>query len=167
MLLLSRGDPFFEPRFLVTLEVDEETDLLVSTEEPGVTIFDFVAQPDGWVLDEGFLDFSDQVLAALDEAADTLVGRERVLPLLMGNSRPQADGDRLHTPWSAHGVGPQRAAGRSARPCLRQRPGLSHSGAARHRQDACTRPTRAAFRRKWRARAGHCLHPSGDRQCAE
>jgi DNA replication ATP-dependent helicase Dna2 len=95
VLLLSRGDPFFEPRFLVTLEVDEETDLLVSTEEPGVTVFDFVAQPDGWVLDEGFLDFSDQVLTALDEAADTAVGRERVLPLLMGNSRPQADSDRF------------------------------------------------------------------------
>jgi DNA replication ATP-dependent helicase Dna2 len=95
VLLLSRGDPFFEPRFLVTLEVDEETDLLVSTEEPGVTVFDFVAQPDGWVLDEGFLDFSDQVLAALDEAADTAVGRERILPLLTGQSRPQVDGDRF------------------------------------------------------------------------
>lgn len=95
VLLLSRGDPFFEPRFLVTLELDEETELLVSTEEPGVTVFDFVAQPDGWALDEGFLDFSDHVLQALDEAADTAAGRERVLPLLMGRSQPQADPARF------------------------------------------------------------------------
>jgi DNA replication ATP-dependent helicase Dna2 len=94
VLLLSRGDPFFEPRFLVTLELDEETELLVSTESPGVTVFDFIAQPDGWALDEGFLDFSDQVLAALDEAADTAAGRERVLPLLTGRSRSQVDPPR-------------------------------------------------------------------------
>lgn len=95
VLLLSRGDPCFEPRFLVTLDLDEETELLVSTESPGVTVFDFVAQPDGWALDEGFLDFSDQVLQALDEAADTAAGRERVLPLLMGRSRPKADPARF------------------------------------------------------------------------
>lgn len=95
VLLLSRGDPFFEPRFLVTLELDEETELLVSTESPGITFFDFVAQPDGWVLDEGFLDFSEKVLQALDQAADTAAGRERVLPLLTGRSRPRVDGERF------------------------------------------------------------------------
>mgnify|MGYP001340588919 CR=1 FL=1 len=91
VLLLSRGDPSAEPRFLVTLELDEEAELLVSAESPGAALFDFAVQPDGWTLDEGLLDFSDQVLRALDEAADTAAGRERVLPLLTGRSRPKTD----------------------------------------------------------------------------
>ncbi|MBP1467980.1 AAA family ATPase [Candidatus Chloroploca sp. M-50] len=95
MLCLSRGDPFAEPNFLVTLELDEETDLLVSTDAPGITAFDFVAQPDGWVLDEGYLNVSDYILEALDEAADTAAGRERVLPLLTGQIRPSLDLERF------------------------------------------------------------------------
>lgn len=94
VLCLSRASPFFEPCFLVTLEVDEETELLVSTEHPGVSIFDFVAQPDGWVLDEGFIDLSTFAVAALEEAADTAAGRQRVLPLLTGASRPAMDIER-------------------------------------------------------------------------
>jgi DNA replication ATP-dependent helicase Dna2 len=94
VLCLSRESPFFEPTFLVTLELDEETELLVSTEHPGLTVFDFVAQPEGWVLDEGYLDFSHIAVAALDQAADTAAGRERVLPLLTGQSQPQLDLER-------------------------------------------------------------------------
>ncbi len=94
VLCLSRDGPFFEPNFLVTLELDEETELLVSTDEPGVSIFDFHAQPAGWVLDEGYLDFSATAVAALEQAADTAAGRERVLPLLTGRSRPQMDLER-------------------------------------------------------------------------
>jgi DNA replication ATP-dependent helicase Dna2 len=94
ILCLSRESPFFEPTFLVTLELDEEHELLVSTEHPGVSVFDFVAQPDGWVLDEGYIDFSNFTVAALEEAADTLAGRQRVLPLLTGGSRPALDMER-------------------------------------------------------------------------
>jgi DNA replication ATP-dependent helicase Dna2 len=94
ILCLSRESPFFQPNFLVTLELDEEHELLVSTEHPGVSVFDFVAQPDGWVLDEGFIDFSNFAVAALEEAADTLAGRQRVLPLLTGGSRPAMDMER-------------------------------------------------------------------------
>jgi DNA replication ATP-dependent helicase Dna2 len=36
VLLLNRGDPFAEPRLLATLEVDDETQLLVSSEDPDV-----------------------------------------------------------------------------------------------------------------------------------
>ncbi len=94
ILLLSRESPFMEPRFLVTLEFDEETALLVSTDAPGLTAFDLVAQPTGWVLDEGYVDLSDKILAALDQAADTAAGRQRLLPLLTGQRRPQADPER-------------------------------------------------------------------------
>lgn len=108
MLCLSRGDPFAEPNFLVTLELDEETDLLVSTDAPGITAFDFVAQPDGWVLDEGYLNVSDYILEALDEAADTAAGRERVLPLLTGQIRPSLDLERLRAEFgTAHVTHPK------------------------------------------------------------
>ncbi|MFL5807621.1 MAG: hypothetical protein ACJ8CR_38575 [Roseiflexaceae bacterium] len=88
VLLLSRGDPFAAPRLLVTLEVDDETHLLVSSEDPDVNWGSVLHQRTGWVLDQGLLDFSQFVLDALDQAGDTVVGRERVLPLLLGQARP-------------------------------------------------------------------------------
>jgi DNA replication ATP-dependent helicase Dna2 len=94
VLCLSRESPFFEPTYLVTLEVDEETELLVSTEHPGIISLDLATQFDGWVLDEGYLDFSDVAVSALAQAADTAAGRQRVLPLLTGASRPTLDMDR-------------------------------------------------------------------------
>jgi len=83
VLCLSRGSPFYEPTILVTLELDEETELLVSTEDPSVILSETFDQREGWVLDEGYLDFSTTVLEALNQAGDTAAGRERVLPLLM------------------------------------------------------------------------------------
>jgi DNA replication ATP-dependent helicase Dna2 len=91
VLLLNRGDPFAEPRLLATLEVDDETQLLVSSEDPDVNWGSVLHQRTGWVLDQGLLDFSQFVLDALDQAGDTAVGRERVLPLLMGQARPTLD----------------------------------------------------------------------------
>lgn len=94
ILCLSRDGPLSEHAFLVTLEVDEETELLVSSDEPGVRVFDFFARPEGWQLDEGYLDFSAQAVAALEQAADTVAGRRRVLPLLAGRLRPELDMER-------------------------------------------------------------------------
>jgi DNA replication ATP-dependent helicase Dna2 len=91
VLLLNRGDPFAAPSMLVTLEVDDETRLLVSSEDPDVNWATVLHERAGWVLDQGFLDFSQFVLDALDQAGDTAIGRERVLPLLMGTSRPTLD----------------------------------------------------------------------------
>jgi DNA replication ATP-dependent helicase Dna2 len=91
VLLLNRGNPFEEPRILVTLEVDDETQLLVSSEDPDVNWGRVLHQETGWVLDQGFLDFSQFVLDALDQSGDTAIGRERVLPLLMGQARPTMD----------------------------------------------------------------------------
>ncbi|MFO7169709.1 MAG: AAA domain-containing protein, partial [Chloroflexota bacterium] len=91
VLLLNRGNPFEEPRLLCTLEVDDETGLLVSSEDPDVNWGRVLHQRSGWVLDQGLLDFSQYVLDALNQAADTAVGRERVLPLLMGQAEPTVD----------------------------------------------------------------------------
>jgi DNA replication ATP-dependent helicase Dna2 len=91
VLLLNRGNPFNQPNLLVTLEVDDETSLLVSSEDPDVNWGNVLHQRTGWVLDQGLLDFSQFILDALDQAGDTAIGRERVLPLLMGQARPTMD----------------------------------------------------------------------------
>lgn len=94
LLCLNRTGPFYEPNILVTLEADEETELLVSAEDPGVSSSAAFDQPGGWVLDEGYLDLSGQLLAALGEAGDTAAGREQVLPLLTGRRKPLLDAAR-------------------------------------------------------------------------
>jgi DNA replication ATP-dependent helicase Dna2 len=106
MLLLNRGDPFADPRILVTLEADDDTRLLISSDDPALAWRAFVDQRDGWVLDEGYLDISQMLLDALAQAADTAGGRERVLPLLTGRARPAIDAARY-----AHGLALGAAAG--------------------------------------------------------
>ncbi len=91
MLCLNRGNPFGEPALMVTLEVDEEIRLVVSSSEPGINWGTFAQERQGWVLDEGFIDLSNWILDALDEAGDTLAGRTCILPLLMGYTRPTVD----------------------------------------------------------------------------
>jgi len=94
-LCLNRGSPFFEPFVNVTLEVDDETRLTVFLNDP--KDFDITwlhSQPTGWVLDQGYLDLSHYVLDALAEVGDTLVGVQRILPLLMGEARPTLDSAR-------------------------------------------------------------------------
>ncbi|MGQ9549256.1 MAG: DEAD/DEAH box helicase [Roseiflexus sp.] len=91
MLLLNRGNPFEEPRLLCTLEVDDETRLLVSTDDPGVNWGRVLHQRSGWVLDYGYLDFSPYILDALDQTAGTTVGQHRILPFLMGRVNPSID----------------------------------------------------------------------------
>jgi DNA replication ATP-dependent helicase Dna2 len=94
MLCLNRGDPFAQPAITVTVEEDDETRLVVSSAELGANWGELEQEPDGWVLDEGYLDLSNWFLDALDEAGDTNLGRTRVLPLLMGYARPQMDPQR-------------------------------------------------------------------------
>jgi len=91
-LCLNRGSPFFEPFVNVTLEVDDEARLTVFLDDPKTFDLSLLhSEPTGWVLDQGYLDLSHYVLDALAEAGDTLVGVQRILPLLMSRARPQSD----------------------------------------------------------------------------
>ena len=90
MLCLNRGDPFAAPTYTVSLDKDEETRLIISIDQPLEWDKAF-KEREGWVLDMGLLDLSSYVLGGLAEAGDTLVGRERILPLLMGQTQPQID----------------------------------------------------------------------------
>ena len=87
ILCLSRNDPFAHDAVTVQLVEDEETDLLISCEEM-VEWGKLFTLKDGWTLDIGLIDMSGYILSALAEAGDTDVGRDTILPLLMGNLHP-------------------------------------------------------------------------------
>jgi len=90
VLCLSRNDPFNPQNVMVSLVEDEETGLLISSDDilPWQALF---VPNEGWTLDVGLIDLSSYILDALAEAGDSLVGRERILPLLMGSRSPQID----------------------------------------------------------------------------
>lgn len=90
ILCLSQDDPFAHDSLMVNLVEDEETDLIITCEQP-VDWGKQFEQKNGWTLDIGFLDLSGYILSALADAGDTEVGRETILPLLMGQIKPQID----------------------------------------------------------------------------
>jgi DNA replication ATP-dependent helicase Dna2 len=91
VLCLNRGNPFAEEAMMVALEEDDETRLVASSQELGMNWGALEREPLDWVLDEGYMDLSQWILDALDEAGDTLIGRTQILPLLMGYARPKVD----------------------------------------------------------------------------
>lgn len=109
ILCLSQNNPFAHDAIMVNLVEDEETDLLISCEDLIEWDKKF-EQKEGWTLDVGFIDLSAYIIGALAEAGDTLVGRDRILPLLMGNRQPTIDpglyergldiGETLELNWS-------------------------------------------------------------------
>ncbi|KAA3663910.1 MAG: DNA helicase [Chloroflexi bacterium] len=90
ILVLSKGNPAQEPRVLVNLDAEFETTLRVSSATP-FNWGNVLTESDDWVLDIGYLDLSSFFLNALAEAGDTVVGRDRILPLLMGRLAPNID----------------------------------------------------------------------------
>ncbi len=92
LLRLNRGNPVAEPSLQVTLEQDDDTEIHVSLSEfNGSPVSELLRTRNGWVLDEDYLDLSQYVLGALNQAGDTVVGRERIIPLLMGIRKPNVD----------------------------------------------------------------------------
>jgi len=96
ILRLNRGIPIEEPSFQVTLERDDDTELEVSLSGFGGTpISELMLNKTGWILDEDYLDLSGWIIDAINQAGDTTVGREQILPLLMMERQPQMDGARF------------------------------------------------------------------------
>jgi DNA replication ATP-dependent helicase Dna2 len=75
ILCLSRDTPFAHDSLMVNLVEDEETELIISC----------------GTLDVGFIDLSSYIFSALAEAGDSDVGRQQILPLLMGKLQPEID----------------------------------------------------------------------------
>lgn len=90
ILNLNRSSPFFQPNLMVNLDDDDETHLIVSTDMP-IEWDKAFQEKEGWVLDIDFLDLSGYIIGALAQAGDSLVGRARILPLLMGDSQSGID----------------------------------------------------------------------------
>ncbi len=91
ILCLHQGDPNFHPKCKVTLTTDRETQLAVTPPDFGVDLTSLVESGAAWTLDEDTLDLSQFLLDALGDAGDRAVGREFILPLLMGDRRPGTD----------------------------------------------------------------------------
>jgi DNA replication ATP-dependent helicase Dna2 len=88
-LTLHRGDPTGQESLLACLEYDDETELEVFIRSGNLTLL--LDLEEGWIVDEGNLDLTAMYLDALDEAGDTLHGRENILPLLAGDRHPVLD----------------------------------------------------------------------------
>jgi DNA replication ATP-dependent helicase Dna2 len=88
-IFLHKGSPTDDDAILVTIEDDQETTLVVRLNDGDIYYLE--EYPDGWIADEGFLDLTKFYLDAINQAADTTVGREIVLPLLTGNKEPNVE----------------------------------------------------------------------------
>jgi len=95
ILCLNRGDPHRQPVINVTLLEERETELLVLPQDLDIPWTSILEEKQGWYLDIGFLDLSHFVLSALNEVGDTVIGREHILPLLMGDERPKLETTRI------------------------------------------------------------------------
>lgn len=107
ILNLNRQSPFFQPHFQVTLEVDDGLQLTVHSRELAFDWSAVFSETTGWILDEDQLDLSQSLLDALHHVGDTMVGRDRILPLLMGRTRPRVDPasyDRAHDRAEGYGL---------------------------------------------------------------
>lgn len=88
-LVLHRGNPVGIESAQVLLEYDDETLLEVTLE--GGNPFFLQTEPEGWIADESMLDLHHFHLDALDEVADTIRGRNNILPMLNGDRVPKLD----------------------------------------------------------------------------
>jgi hypothetical protein len=96
-LAIHRGDPETPERLSGVLEYDDETELEIDLTEGNIDILK--TNPTGWIVDEDMLDLSRFYLEALDQVADRLLGRERILPLLYGEKGPNIDYARYSRSW--------------------------------------------------------------------
>jgi DNA replication ATP-dependent helicase Dna2 len=78
ILCLNRGNPFSQPKLMVTLDEDRGTELVVSPYDRDVPFAEIQKDASGWMLDEGLLDLWHYYLDALSRVGDTAVGGERI-----------------------------------------------------------------------------------------
>jgi DNA replication ATP-dependent helicase Dna2 len=89
LIVLHRGNPKDPNALHCDLQYDGEMELeatLINGNE-----YFLSADTDGWIIDQDWFDSSRFYLAALDQAADSNLGRSVVLPLLQGSLIPQID----------------------------------------------------------------------------
>ncbi len=88
-LVLHRGSPTDQNAIQVTLEEDDETELIVQIDRGDINLLQ--DYPIGWIADESMLDLSQYYLEAIDEVSDTERGRNIILPILTNDKQPALD----------------------------------------------------------------------------
>lgn len=96
MLILHRGNPLEHPYIQCILEDDDEKQLELTV--TGGSNDALLLDPEGWIADENNIDLSPFYLQALDQVADSNLGRENILPLLQATRQPMLDYERYE--WS-------------------------------------------------------------------
>lgn len=89
LVVLHRGNPQDENALHCELQYDGETDLDISIINGNE--FFFSLTPGGWIMDQDWFDSSPFYLSALDQVADSNLGRSVILPLLQGSLNPNVD----------------------------------------------------------------------------
>jgi DNA replication ATP-dependent helicase Dna2 len=90
LVVLHRGNPRDDETALhCDLQYDGETGLEASLVRGNEYFLDYYR--DNWIIDQDMFDSRRFYLDALDQAADSQLGRSRVLPLLLGSLKPQVD----------------------------------------------------------------------------
>lgn len=89
LVILHRGDPRNESTLHCDIQYDNETEIELNLIRGNEL---FLAQtPEGWIMDQDWFDSSPFFLSALNEAADTNLGRSFILPVLQGALKPKLD----------------------------------------------------------------------------
>jgi len=89
LVILHRGNPQGEVALHCELQYDGETDLDVSIINGNEYFFSLYSSD--WIMDQDWFDSSGYHLAALDQVADSNLGRSTILPLLQGSLHPNVD----------------------------------------------------------------------------
>jgi DNA replication ATP-dependent helicase Dna2 len=90
LIVLHRGNPRDEEIALhCDLQYDGETDLEASLIRGNEFLLEYYKT--GWIIDQDWFDSSLFYKSALDQAADSQLGRSTVLPLLQGTLEPKVD----------------------------------------------------------------------------
>jgi DNA replication ATP-dependent helicase Dna2 len=89
LVILHRGDPRGENVLHCDVQYDNEMELELNLIRGNEL---FLAQtPHGWIMDQDWFDASPFFLSALNEAADSNLGRSFILPVLQGALKPKLD----------------------------------------------------------------------------
>ena len=90
LVVLHRGNPRDRELALhCDLQYDGETDLEASLIQGNEYLLEYYKT--GWIVDQDWFDSRQFYLDALDQAANSQLGRSTVLPLLQGTLEPQVD----------------------------------------------------------------------------
>lgn len=89
LVILHRNNPWDPNALHLDIQYDGEIELELNLVKGNEYLL--AANSDGWVMDQDLFDASQFYLSALDQVADSQLGRSTILPLLQGELKPSID----------------------------------------------------------------------------